>query len=63
MQKIAEESMNNNISILQQNGANNSAMIYVDSLNGDVLSYAGSRDYFDDDIKGQNDMVRRPRQS
>lgn len=38
-------------------------MIYLDSLNGDVLAYVGSINYFDEAIKGQNDMVRRPRQT
>ncbi|MEI7558270.1 MAG: hypothetical protein WCJ45_05715 [bacterium] len=49
--------------MLQDNGANNSSMIYLDSKNGDVLAYVGSIDYFNTTIKGQNDMVRRPRQT
>ena len=48
---------------MQENGANNSSMIYLDSKNGDVLAYVGSINYFDEKIKGQNDMVQRPRQS
>lgn len=63
MQKLAEEALNTNVSVMQENGANNSAMMYLDSKNGDVLAYVGSIDYFNDAIKGQNDMVRRPRQS
>lgn len=63
MQKLAEESMLANMGVLQENGANNSAMIYLDSKNGDVLAYAGSINYFDEKIEGQNDMIRRPRQS
>lgn len=63
MQTLAEESINSNVSILQENGANNSSMIYLDSQNGDVLAYVGSINFFDEKIKGQNDMVRRPRQS
>jgi membrane carboxypeptidase/penicillin-binding protein PbpC len=38
-------------------------MIYLDSKNGDVLAYVGSIDYFNTAIQGQNDMVRRPRQT
>jgi penicillin-binding protein 1C len=49
--------------VLQNNGANNSSMIYLDTINGDVLAYVGSIDYFNQDIEGQNDMVRKPRQS
>jgi penicillin-binding protein 1C len=63
MQKLAEEAVTSNVAVLQENGANNSSMIYLDSLNGDVLAYVGSINYFDEQIKGQNDMVQRPRQS
>lgn len=63
IQKLAEEALSSNIGVLQQNGANNSSMIYTDSKNWDVLAYVGSLNYFDESIKGQNDMVRKPRQS
>jgi peptidoglycan glycosyltransferase len=63
IQLQAEEAFKNNERTLRDNGANNSAMIYVDTNNGDVLSYIGSTNYFDDEIQGQNDMVRKPRQS
>lgn len=63
IQKEAELAMQNNNPTLQNNGANNSSMIYFDSKNGDVLAYVGSMDYFNLTIEGQNDMVRRPRQS
>ncbi|AHB40930.1 hypothetical protein P148_SR1C00001G0116 [candidate division SR1 bacterium RAAC1_SR1_1] len=62
-QVLAETSLANNLAVLQENGANNSSMIYLDSINGDVLAYVGSINYFDEKIQGQNDMVRRPRQS
>lgn len=63
VQKAAEQSLTNNLAVLQENGANNSSMVYLDSKNGDVLAYVGSINYFDEKIQGQNDMVRRPRQS
>jgi len=63
MQKMAEEALAANVGVMQENGANNSSMIYLDSTNGDVLAYVGSINYFDEKIKGQNDMVQRPRQS
>jgi len=43
-------------------GANNKAMIYLDSSNGDVLAYVWSTDYFNEDIEGKNDIIRRKRQ-
>ncbi len=63
MQKIAEAALLANNPVLQDNWANNSSMIYLDTTNGDVLAYVGSIDYFNADIQGQNDMVRSPRQS
>lgn len=62
-QAIAEQSLAGNLSVLQENWANNSSMVYLDSTNGDVLAYVGSINYFDEKIQWQNDMVRRPRQS
>lgn len=63
IQKIAEEAILANNPVLQDNGANNSSMIYLDTKNGDVLAYVWSIDYFNETIKWQNDMVRRPRQT
>lgn len=63
IQKVAEDAIISNNNVLQDNGANNSAMIYLDTKNGDVLAYVGSIDYFNTTIQGQNDMVRRPRQT
>lgn len=62
-QLLAEESLAGNLAVLQENWANNSSMVYLDSTNGDVLAYVGSINYFDDKIQWQNDMVRRARQS
>ena len=63
IQQVAEEAILANNPVLQDNGANNSSMIYLNTKNGDVLAYVGSIDYFNETIKGQNDMVRRPRQT
>jgi len=63
IQQVAEESILANNPVLQDNGANNSSMIYIDTKNGDVLAYVGSIDYFNTTIGWQNDMVRRPRQT
>ena len=63
IQQVAEDAILSNNAVLQDNWANNSSMIYVDSKNGDVLAYVWSIDYFNTAIQGQNDMVRRPRQT
>jgi len=62
IQKLAEKQILDNAKTLEYYGANNEAMVYVDSLNGDVLSYVGSVDYFSEDIEWQNDMIRSLRQ-
>jgi membrane peptidoglycan carboxypeptidase len=63
IQQKAEEAFKANERTLYSNGATNSSMLYMDTNNGDVLAYIGSIDYFNDEIQGQNDMVRKPRQS
>ncbi|MFZ2151317.1 MAG: transglycosylase domain-containing protein [Candidatus Absconditicoccaceae bacterium] len=63
IQQLAESALLDNVNAIQDNGANNSSLIYIDSYSGDVLAYVGSIDYFNEKIQGQNDMVRRARQS
>lgn len=63
IQEAAESSVRANSSALFEFGASNSSLLYADSINGDVLAYVGSLDYFNKDIQGQNDMVKNPRQS
>ena len=62
IQKMAEESINENHATAQQYNANNAAMIYIDSQNGDVLAYVGSRNFYDESIDGQVDVVQAMRQ-
>jgi len=38
-------------------GAHNGAFVAVDPKTGQILTYVGSRDYFDDKIEGRNDNV------
>lgn len=59
---MAEKAVYNNRDMLRYYGATNEAMVYADSTNGDVLAYVGSLDYFNDEIEGQNDMLRSSRQ-
>lgn len=63
IQKQAEKALMDNVRTLYANNATNSAMMYLDTNQGDVLAYVGSLDYFNDEIQGKNDMVRKPRQS
>jgi len=42
--------------------ANNTAMVYLDSINGDIIAYVGSRDYYNDEIDGQVDILQSQRQ-
>ena len=63
IQQMAESSLKNNWNSFFENGATNGSMLYFDSQNWDVLAYVWSLDYFNNEIEGQNDMVRNPRQS
>ncbi len=62
IQEIAENSIAENIESMIKKWANNEAFIYLDSLNWDILSYAWSRDYYNQDIDGQVDMIQSLRQ-
>ncbi len=62
IQQQIEETFAATKSELPTYGANNKAMIYLDSTNGDVLAYVWSTDYFNEDIEGKNDIIRRKRQ-
>jgi penicillin-binding protein 1C len=37
-------------------------MIHLNSHDGDVLAYVGSRDYYNDEIDGQVDIIQSKRQ-
>ena len=63
IQQMAESSLINNWNSFFENGATNGSMLYTDTTNWDVLAYVWSLDYFNNEIQGQNDMVRNPRQS
>jgi membrane peptidoglycan carboxypeptidase len=44
----------------QQSDAHNGAMVAIDPKTSEVLTYIGSRDYFNKDIQGQNDNAQAP---
>jgi len=62
-QKIAEEVL---IAQAEKNvknfKASNAALLSIDAKSGDILAMVGSRDYFNDEIDGQVNLVLRPRQ-
>jgi membrane carboxypeptidase/penicillin-binding protein PbpC len=62
IQKMAEESINENSEKLKSNLANNAALLYSDSQNGDILAYVGSKDYNNEEIDGQVDIIQSNRQ-
>lgn len=62
IQKLAEQSIEENSEKLKSNLANNAAMIYMDSQNGDILAYVWSRDYNNTEIDGQVDIIQANRQ-
>jgi penicillin-binding protein 1A len=61
-QKLAEESVTENDPGVVWYGASNAAMVYIDSLQGDILAYVWSKDYFNQEIGWENDLVQSPRQ-
>lgn len=62
IQKLAEQAIKENAWHYNGYNAYNSSLVYTDSLNGDILAYVGSRDYNNDDIDGQVDMIQSLRQ-
>ncbi|MBI5254559.1 PBP1A family penicillin-binding protein [Candidatus Falkowbacteria bacterium] len=63
MQKIAEEAVVNGVEARgKQFGFNNAALVGLDAKTGQILAMVGSKDFFDDEIDGQVNVVVRPRQ-
>ncbi len=47
---------------LSRFGADNNAVLSIDATNGQILAMVGSRDYFNEEIDGNVNVVLRPRQ-
>lgn len=62
IQQMAVDSVNESISSIKWYGGNNTALIHLDSKNGDVLAYVWSADYYNEAIDGNVDVVQRMRQ-
>lgn len=63
IQKLAEESITENeSSSLTSYGADNASLVYINSHDGDILAYVGSKDYYNEEVDGQVDIVQAKRQ-
>ncbi len=62
VQKLAQQSIDENYEQLKKYWATNAAMVFIDSHKWEIIAYVGSKDYFDKEIDGNVDMVRSPRQ-
>jgi membrane peptidoglycan carboxypeptidase len=59
LQKKAEAILEEKISDYEEtSGGHNGALVAEDPTTGEILAYVGSRNYFRDDILGQNDMAQ-----
>lgn len=62
LQKIAEETINNNIEKIELQGGNNAALVSINPKNGYILAMVGSRNYFDNEHNGQYNVALALRQ-
>lgn len=62
VQKMAEEAISNGSKKLDRYGANNAALVSIDTKTGQVLAMVGSKDYFNNDIQGQVNVTTSDRQ-
>lgn len=62
IQKIAEDTVMSWSWYLAKKWANNSSLLYVNSLNWDIIAYVGSKKYWDENIDWQVDMITSKRQ-
>ena len=61
-QKMAEETIAKNESLITNIGANNAALVAMDPKTGQILAMVGSRDFFNDEIDGQVNIATSLRQ-
>ncbi|MDM3851760.1 MAG: penicillin-binding protein 1C [Aphanizomenon gracile PMC627.10] len=62
LQQFVEAQVQQVISSLKANNVHNAAAVIIDNSSGEVLSYVGSPDYFNDAKLGRNDGVQALRQ-
>ena len=57
LQHQAEAILEEWITTFEDSGGHNGAVVAIDPKTAEILTYVGSRDYFREDIDGQNDMA------
>ena len=62
IQKTAEQTIKDRSNYLLKKWANNSALLYVNSKNWDIIAYVGSKDYNNKKIDGKVDIITSKRQ-
>lgn len=62
LQKDIEGLIRTHLATIADRGVSNAAAIVIDNHSGDVLAYAGSADFWNNQIDGQIDMIRARRQ-
>jgi penicillin-binding protein 1C len=62
LQLEAERIIDRHIDLLDRHNVNNGALIALDVSNGQILTWVGSKDYFNDEIDGAIDMATALRQ-
>ena len=58
LQRFVERQMSDVVARLSGHDVGQAAAIVIDNTTGEILAYAGSLDYFDDEHMGRNDGVR-----
>lgn len=58
IQNFAEQQLENELTQLSNNRVGNGAVLLIENVTGNVLAYAGSRSWFDDDTQGKIDGVQ-----
>ena len=61
-QEKAEEAVRNGVANNEQYNASNAALVALDPKNGEILAMVGSKDYWDEEIDGNVNVVLRARQ-
>jgi penicillin-binding protein 1C len=62
IQQLAEERLSQRVAQLENQSVTNGALMAMHPQTGEILAYVGSRNYFNERIDGQVDMVRAKRQ-
>jgi membrane peptidoglycan carboxypeptidase len=62
LQTSAQKAVQQGVAALKRTGVNNGDLLAVNPKTGEILAYVGSADYYNNNIGGQFDVIRSPRQ-